>query len=188
MSYLISVLFAVCSTHRAGLEDHDWQECRDFVSYYIGSEIIDGLLIIYNHAPLFVVRLQLPFTKPIFLRLTMWEVFRDLKALLYMPYKEEKTREMLHMYIKLLLERLFKDLFFGKPSVHYHDFQLCAYCLFMKHKIIVLKSTSLLSSVANTACAYIYTYLRRTANNRHSQTHLRKQQIKQTKNNHSIKS
>lgn len=52
MSYLISVRFTVCSIHHARLTDHDWQKCRDFVSYYIGSGIIDGLLIIYNHAPL----------------------------------------------------------------------------------------------------------------------------------------
>lgn len=43
----------------------------------------------------------------------MWKVFRELKGLLGMPSTEEKTREMLHMYMKLLLERLFKDLFFG---------------------------------------------------------------------------
>lgn len=53
MRYLISMLFTVWSGHRAGLTDYDWQKCRDFVSYYIGSEIIDGLLIIYNQAPLF---------------------------------------------------------------------------------------------------------------------------------------
>lgn len=76
-----------------------------------------------------------------------------------MPFKKEKTRELLHMYIKLLLERLFKDLFFGKPNVHYNDFQLCAYCLFMKHKIIVSKSTTLLSSMTNIYCTYIYTYI-----------------------------
>lgn len=122
MSYLISLLFTVCSSHHAGPADRDWQKCRDLVSYYVGSEIIDGLSIIYNHAPLFLC-LQLPFTKSIiFLRLTMWKVFRDSKALLYMPSKKKKTRSMSHMYIKLLMERLFKDLFFRKPNVHYYDF------------------------------------------------------------------
>lgn len=61
MSYLISVRFTVCPNHHAGLTDHDWQKCRDFVSYFSGSEIIDGLLIIYNHAPFLC--LQLPITK-----------------------------------------------------------------------------------------------------------------------------
>lgn len=93
-----------------------------------------------------------------FLRVTMWKVFGDSKALLYMPFKKEKTRELLHMYIKLLLERLFKDLFFGRPIVHYNYFQLCL----MKHKIIVLKSTTLLFSIANTlhvnkhTCIYLF--------------------------------
>lgn len=47
----------VCSvrhpSHRA--IDQDWQSCKDFVSYYFGSQIIDCLLIIDNHVPCFYV-------------------------------------------------------------------------------------------------------------------------------------
>lgn len=66
----------------------------------------------------------------------MWKVFSDSEALLCRPSK----KEMSHMYIKLLLERLFKDLFFRKPNVHYYNLQVCAYYLYMKHKFIVLKA------------------------------------------------
>lgn len=89
---------------------------------------------------------------------------------------------MSHMYIKLLLERLFKDLFFRKPNVHYYDFQVCAYCLFMKHKMIVLKSSpTLLSLMANKKNIFKTYYQLLTL-----PTPLRQQQIKQTKNNHCI--
>ena len=43
------------------------------------------------------------------------------------------------MYIKLLLERLFKDLFLENNVNYYYFWQLCAYNLYFKHKVVVFK-------------------------------------------------
>lgn len=43
------------------------------------------------------------------------------------------------MYIKLLLERLFKDLFLENNVNYYYFRQFCAYYLYLKHKVVVFK-------------------------------------------------
>lgn len=43
------------------------------------------------------------------------------------------------MYIKLLLEKLFKDLFLENNVNYYYFQQLCAYTLYLKHKVVIFK-------------------------------------------------
>lgn len=45
-------------------------------------------------------------------------------------------KDLSNMYIKLLLERLFKDLFLETNVNYCYFLQLCAYNLYLKHKVV----------------------------------------------------